>query len=234
MQNSLTLTAGNAVTMSSREIAELVGSRHDDVKRSIERLVQRGVIVQPPSADEHSEDALGRTRITSVYDFSGEQGKRDSIIVVAQLCPEFTAALVDRWRELESGLSAVALPDFSNPVAAARAWADAKEAEQKSAAALELAKPKVDFFDKVVERATLMTATQVAQKIGMSALAMNKMLDALDVYSKNVKRARVFKQWFIDKGYGELKQTELGYSQPLFTTAGEAWVIERLVSEGAI
>ncbi|HDI8700790.1 TPA: DNA-binding protein, partial [Escherichia coli] len=35
------------------------------------------------------------------YLFEGEQGKRDSIIVVAQLCPEFTARLVDRWRELE-------------------------------------------------------------------------------------------------------------------------------------
>lgn len=31
----------------------------------------------------------------------GEQGKRDSIVVVAQLCPEFTARLVDRWQELE-------------------------------------------------------------------------------------------------------------------------------------
>lgn len=37
---------------------------------------------------------------------------------------------------------------------------------------------------------------------------------------------------FFDKGLGELKQTELGYSQPLFTTAGEAWIVERLTSEG--
>ena len=57
-------------------------------------------------------------------------------------------------------------------------------------------------------------------------------LDELDVYSLNVKRARIFKQWVIDKGLGELKQTELGYSQPLFTTAGEAWIVERLTSEG--
>ncbi|MGK9617213.1 hypothetical protein O6474_25055, partial [Salmonella enterica subsp. enterica] len=27
--------------------------------------------------------------------------KRDSFVVVAQLCPEFTAALVDRWQALE-------------------------------------------------------------------------------------------------------------------------------------
>lgn len=33
--------------------------------------------------------------------FESEEGKRDSIIVVAQLSPEFTARLVDRWKELE-------------------------------------------------------------------------------------------------------------------------------------
>ena len=34
----------NKATMSSLEIAELVQSRHDDVKRSIERLAERGTI----------------------------------------------------------------------------------------------------------------------------------------------------------------------------------------------
>lgn len=94
-----------AVTMTSREIAELVGSRHDDVKRSIERLSERGVIVHPPMADEPGMDSVGRPRTTRVCVFSGEKGKRDSIVVVAQLSPEFTAKLVDRWQELESGIA---------------------------------------------------------------------------------------------------------------------------------
>lgn len=98
-------TSINAVSMSSREIAELVGSRHDKVKQSIERLVAKGVIVQPPMGDEPGLDAMGRPRTTQVYRFTGEQGKRDSIVVVAQLSPEFTAALVDRWRALEKALA---------------------------------------------------------------------------------------------------------------------------------
>ena len=57
-------------------------------------------------------------------------------------------------------------------------------------------------------------------------------LEELGVYNKTVKRSRVFQQWFIDQGLGELKQTDLGFSQPMFTTKGEAWVIEKLVSEG--
>ncbi|WP_416142355.1 Rha family transcriptional regulator [Escherichia coli] len=89
-------------SMTSIEIAELVGKRHDNVKRTIETLAESGVIVRPQIEDEPKIDVMGRSRLIQVFRFSDEQGKRDSIIVVAQLCPEFTARLVDRWRELEN------------------------------------------------------------------------------------------------------------------------------------
>lgn len=85
-------------SMTSKEIAELVGAREDNVKRTIERLTNSGVISQPPTEDG-IKSANGV--IPKHYVFSGEKGKRDSIIVVAQLYPEFTARLVDRWKELE-------------------------------------------------------------------------------------------------------------------------------------
>ncbi|EIV8437482.1 Rha family transcriptional regulator [Escherichia coli] len=88
-------------SMTSVEIAELVGSQHSDVKRSIERLVSKNVIRKPPMAVSEKINNLGFKVQYEHYLFEGEQGKRDSIIVVAQLCPEFTARLVDRWRELE-------------------------------------------------------------------------------------------------------------------------------------
>lgn len=99
---NLSVLSGAIQTMNSLEIAELVESRHDSVKRTVERLSNTGVIVQPPLVDEPGTDAKGRYRPVQVYQFTGEQGKRDSIIVVAQLSPEFTARLVDRWQELES------------------------------------------------------------------------------------------------------------------------------------
>lgn len=83
----------NALTMSSQEIAELVGSRHDKVKQSIERLAARGAIQLPPLGGVRNH--LGQT--VEQYQVC----KRDSFVVVAQLSPEFTAALVDRWQELE-------------------------------------------------------------------------------------------------------------------------------------
>ncbi|AKD37509.1 putative DNA-binding protein (Roi) [Pasteurella multocida subsp. multocida OH4807] len=96
MNTLITLNNEN-LTMSSREIAELVDVRHDNVRRTIETLADKGVITLP-----QIEEKPTKGRPSLEYIFSGEQGKRDSIIVVAQLCPEFTARLVDRWQELEN------------------------------------------------------------------------------------------------------------------------------------
>ena len=121
---------GEPLSMTSLEVADLVESNHTDVRRSIERLAERGVIQLPPSAKVKNKQSLSPNNKVKAYIFEGEGGKRDSYIVVAQLCPEFTARLVDRWQELEEQVARPALPDFGDPVAAARAWADAKEAQQ--------------------------------------------------------------------------------------------------------
>lgn len=47
----MNLVTNNAQTMPSQEIAELVDSRHDSVKRAIERLAERGAISHPPLVD---------------------------------------------------------------------------------------------------------------------------------------------------------------------------------------
>lgn len=85
-----------AMTMTSLEISELVKSNHADVRRSIERLTERGVISLQPTAEVKIQKER-REETVSVYVLP----ERDTYIVVAQLSPEFTAKLVDRWRELE-------------------------------------------------------------------------------------------------------------------------------------
>lgn len=98
--NELTIAGAGTATITSREIAELVDSRHDSVKRTVERLVESGVIASPPTVEKPTAG-----RPSTEYVFAGEHGKRDSIVVVAQLSPEFTARLVDRWQELEARLA---------------------------------------------------------------------------------------------------------------------------------
>lgn len=93
------------LSMTSLEIAELVGSRHDKVKQSIYRLVNRGVIQHPPMGEVENSQSLSPNKTSSVFIFTGEKGKRDSIVVMAQMSPEFTARLVDRWQELEAAIA---------------------------------------------------------------------------------------------------------------------------------
>ncbi|EIO6892858.1 Rha family transcriptional regulator, partial [Escherichia coli] len=141
------LINSNAIKMTSIEIAELVGSRHDKVKQSIERLAVRGVIRNPPMVVFEKINNLGLLRGVEAYVFEGEQGKRDSIIVVAQLSPEFTARLVDRWRELE-GATAKIPQTFSE---ALRLAADLEDQKAELEKQLALAAPKVEFADRVGE-----------------------------------------------------------------------------------
>ena len=98
--------------MDSLDISELVQSELRSVNLSIERLAKRGVIQLPPLMKVENKQSISPNRFSNVYVFSGEQGKLDSITVVAQLCPEFTAAIVKRWYELEKHTPAF---DISNP-----------------------------------------------------------------------------------------------------------------------
>ena len=91
----------NKPSMTSLEIAELVEKRHDNVKRTIVTLASKDVIRSPQIEVLERINNLGFAVNDEVYKFAGEEGKRDSIIVVAQLSPEFTARLVDRGKELE-------------------------------------------------------------------------------------------------------------------------------------
>jgi len=160
----------STLTMTSREIADLVGSRHDDTKRSIERLANQGVIVQPPVADEPGQDALGRPRTTQVYVFSGEKGKRDSIVVVAQLSPEFTARLVDRWQELERMVNQPKIPQ-TMPQALRLAAELAEQRDQLAlenktqAAALAEAQPKAAALDRIALETEGAVCLRIAAKL---------------------------------------------------------------------
>lgn len=83
------LVATNIQTMSSREMADLTEKRHDNVKRTIDALAEKGVISQPQIED-------GEKSANGVVEKLYRIGKRDSFIIVAQLSPEFTARTVER------------------------------------------------------------------------------------------------------------------------------------------
>lgn len=152
---------GNSMTMSSREIAELVESRHDKVKQSMERLAERGVITLPPLGETSFKDSSGKTQWVKEY----RVGKRDSYVVVAQLCPEFTARLVDRWQELESkAASGAPLIPQSLPEAL-RLAADLAEQKARVESQLALAAPKAEALDRIADAEGTMNLTVAAKNL---------------------------------------------------------------------
>ncbi|MEJ8859840.1 Rha family transcriptional regulator [Variovorax robiniae] len=80
-----------APTMSSRELADLTEKLHANVKRTIETLAAKGIV-----AFSQTDEKSTGGRPTTLFHVN----QRDSYVIVAQLSPEFTARLVDRWQEL--------------------------------------------------------------------------------------------------------------------------------------
>lgn len=82
--------------------------------------------------------------------------KREACLMAMSYSYELQAKVFDRMTALEAKAAAPALPDFSNPATAARAWADAVELAQAKAievaqqrARLSIVGPKADALDLI-------------------------------------------------------------------------------------
>ena len=216
------MAVGQALTMSSREIAELVDSRHDSVKRTIERLVAQGVIESPPLVDfKNINNVAGQE-----YVFSGEQGKRSSIIVVAQLSPEFTARLVDRWQELEAGQAPKVPQTYAQALLEAGRLAQLAEEQAQQ---LALAAPKVAFVDKYVQATGLFTFREVAKLLKANEARFREFLLAQKImYRLGFGGDLTAYQNHADAGRFEVKTNTAknghSYKRTMFTTKGVHWV----------
>lgn len=213
----ITLFNNEVITMSSREIADLTGKRHPDVKRDIEVMFSQ--LQEDVSKVAHIYlDSMNRQQTEYLLD-------RDHVdCLLTGYSAKARMVVIKRWRMLEENEQ----PKLPKTLPEALRLA-ADLAERNAIMA-----PKAEVFDRIVERTNLLNATQVGQSVGMSAIKLNQTLTELDVYNRNIKRSKAFQQWFVDGGYGEMKQTDQGYPQALFTTAGQAWVVQKFTSEGII
>lgn len=94
---NITTTAAQSLTMSSREIAELTGKRHDHVLRDIRAMLvelygEGGV---PSFEDTHCNEQNGQ--IYPIFSLP----KRETLILVSGYSVELRARIIDRWQELE-------------------------------------------------------------------------------------------------------------------------------------
>lgn len=114
------------MTMSSLEIAERTGKRHDNVMRDIRAML----------VELYGEGGLLNFEDTHRNPQNGQDypifrlPQRECLILVSGYSVDLRARIVDRWQELEAAAAATSLvlPNFANPAAAARAWAEQYEA----------------------------------------------------------------------------------------------------------
>ena len=158
--NDLAILKQTAQTMSSREIAQLCQKPHDNVLKLIRSLIDGGIVKSTtPHQYMHPQNGQWYTEFLS--------DKRDSLVVVARLSPEFTAAVIDRWQELETQSNSPALPNFADPVQAARAWADAVEKQQLAIAQVAELQPKADALDVISTASNSLNLRETAKTLGV-------------------------------------------------------------------
>ena len=142
-----------ALLMSSRDIADLTGKRHDNVMTVCRGLRDSGVcpeIQETPWTNPQN----GQTYVECLL------SKRDSLVLIARLSPEFTAKVVDRWQELEAKAAPAVPQTMAQALRLAAEQAEQIEAQQEQ---LALAAPKVEYVDRYVAANGSMGFRQVAK-----------------------------------------------------------------------
>lgn len=213
----------SVLTMSSREIADLVESRHDSVKRTIERLQDKGLIQLTPMVEVKNH--LGQ--VVTEYQLI----KRDTYVVVAQLSPEFTARLVDRWQELENQQ----MPQIPQTLSEAlRLAADQAEQIERQNLLLEQQRPKVEFVQRYVEASTTKSLRETAKILRVPERAMIDCLVGDGLLFRQSGNLLPYQKYHV-KGLFDVKTgtTEYGhnYTQTRVTSKGIEYIASRYASE---
>lgn len=142
--------------MTSRDVAELTGSTHDAVLKTIRRLVAEGVVSANETPYSHPQN--GQTYPQFVLDF------RNTMVVVSGYSSELRARIIDRWQELEAGVTPVL--NLRQPGQMLAVAMQLAEMVQEQQAQLTAQAPKVAFAEAVGGAENL-------QKIGEVAKALN-------------------------------------------------------------
>ena len=228
--NLMVLESSNVLTMSSREIAELTGKQHKNVLADIRKMLDDLEIDSAVFTAQY-KDSTGRS--LPMFNLP----KDETLCLVSGYSPQMRMAIIKRWQELEEANKnkGIFMPNFSDPVEAAIAWANEKRLSQMLEQKIEEQKPKVEYVEKYVERNNTKNITATAKEIGISGRKLGEWLRKKDYAFKRTDKL-VWKQQFIDEGYGVMKQTvknEFDTSQALLTASGDLFVKTKYAEDGS-
>ncbi|MGL5451916.1 MAG: phage antirepressor KilAC domain-containing protein [Aeromonas sp.] len=225
------LAMNNEITMGTREIAEMLGKQHSNIKISAQRLAVSGVIGTLATQEfSHNGNVYEEYRLN----------KRDSLVLVAQNSPEFTAAIVDRWQELEAKQGPKLPQSYS--AALLEAGRLALEVEQRDQLLASQA-PKVEFAEQVASVDKGITLSVFAKSVGIGPNRLFTILrDTKVLMSCRDERWNLPMQEYVDRGYLATREGTYHDSNgalrlkftPLITGKGQQWLVGRLIREGVL
>lgn len=213
---------GAEQTMSSREVAELTGRRHDQVLRTARELVEQGVTQSVETRYRHEQNGVEypEHRLT----------KRDSLVLVARLSPEFTGRIVDRWMELENAVARPIVEMSRLEVIELLLRTETERLGLESKIATDA--PKVAFAEAVRKIEGACHIGKVAKALGFGQNRFFKRLRADGILLEN----NLPYQKYIDREYFTVVEqhpytNSKGETHPTFTTmvtgAGQVFLAKR-------
>ncbi len=214
-------TISQSATMSSREIAELVGATHDSVLKTVRRLIAEGVVFGNETLYKHPQN--GQTYPEFVLDF------RNTMVVASGYSAELRARIIDRWNELEAAASQTA-PSFKLPATfseALRLAAEQAEKIESQALQLQHQQPAVEFVDRYTVATGLKGVREVCKILKANERQFVDWMTESGIMYRLAGRLTPY-QPHIDAGRFLVKTGLSGdghaFSSPKFTAKGVSWV----------
>ncbi len=214
-------------TISSIELRDMVNEARSQAGEPKVRNDQFIIRVQDELGDELGECktiAHPQSRVDMAsYELTLDQcmlvGMRESKAV--------RRSVLQKLKELEGPRVIATLPDFSNPAAAARAWAEQFELQQAACQALIEAAPKIAFVEKYVDSTGLKGFRQTAKLLKANESRFREFLIDKKIMYRMGGEWQAY-QPHIDAGRFEVRAgtTDGGhaFNQSKFTPKGVTWV----------
>ena len=180
-------------TMTSVEIAEITGKRHDSVLRDIDNLLDQGVSLHNFVESNYTTD---RGKTYRCFELT----KKGCLILASGYDAVLREKIINRWEQLETEKrnGGFVIPKtLSQALMLAAKQAEQIEQQQKL---LEVQKPKVEFFDSVADSKTAVPMNDVAKVLSIKGYGRNNLFEYLRNNKVLMNNNRPY-QKYIDAGY---------------------------------
>lgn len=219
-------------TMSSLQISELTGKRHDAILRDIRNLLEQGVDAHN-FVETYYTDRSNRNK--PCYQLT----KTGCLILASGYNALLREKIINRWIELESANVFQVPRTFKDALLLAAAQQEQIEEQQKLIIAQgqtisdlneanDEMRVKVSYYDRILASKSTVTTTQIAQDYGMSAKKFNIELRNLKIQRK------VGGQWILYSPYNTMGYVHSETFVPEKSTTGKAIMLTRWTQKGRL